>query len=471
MSDITRRRLLTTAGAAGLLVATGGWPGRGRGLARPAPASAVGFAPDGLGLPLPDPAASGIDHVVLVVMENRSFDHFLGWLPGANGAQDTATPRYPDAAGRLLPNHHLADPRGCGEPDPDHSYHGGRFQLHGGAMDNFARRDDFRAIGFYKERDRPFTSALARHYTTCDAYFCSFLGSTWPNRFFVHAAQNQDAGRGKVTLPTIWDRLNRPGGPTGRYYYSDAPFLGMWGGRYRGISEPYHQFTAAARAGTLPNVAFVDPSFVGSGAGRGNDDHPRAHIGAGDAFLAEVFHTLARSPVWDRTVLVITYDEWGGFYDHVVPPRVTPGVASGADPAAGVDHDLVDGRTLLGFRVPCIVASPFSRSADPDHPAIDGALHDHTSVLKLIEWRFGLHPLTRRDGSERNDDPQSLLSTLRLDNPDPTVPEAIPRVDPPPASATGCAGHTHPVTAAGDGDEAMWVALADKARGDGWPIA
>src|SRR5581483_9385404 len=96
---------------------------------------------------LPSPARSGLDHVVLVVMENRSFDHFLGWLPGANGAQDTTTPRYPDAAGRRHPNHHLTDPRGCGEPDPDHSYHGGRFQLHGGAMDNFARRDDFRAIG------------------------------------------------------------------------------------------------------------------------------------------------------------------------------------------------------------------------------------------------------------------------------------------------------------------------------------
>ncbi|HZQ76938.1 MAG TPA: alkaline phosphatase family protein [Acidimicrobiia bacterium] len=435
MSDISRRRLLTTAGAAGLLVATGGWPGRGRGFARPAPASAVDFAPDGLGLPLPDPAASGIDHVVLVVMENRSFDHFLGWLPGANGAQDTTTARYPDAAGRLHPNHHLADPRGCGEPDPDHSYHGGRFQLHGGAMDNFARRDDFRSLGFYKEGDRPFMSALARHYTTCDSYFCSFLGSTWPNRFFVHAAQNQDAGRGEVTVPTIWDRLNRPGGPTGRYYYSDAPFLGMWGGRYRAISEPYHQFTAAARAGTLPNVAFVDPSFVGSGAGRGNDDHPRAHIGAGDAFLAEVFHTLARSPAWDRTVLVITYDEWGGFYDHVVPPRVTPGVPIGAGPASGPDKDVVDGRVLLGFRVPCIVASPLSRGADPARPRVDHRLYDHTSILKLIEWRWRLRPLGQRDASNRRADPGNLAAVLHFGRSDPSVPGAIPYPQPPPPGA------------------------------------
>jgi len=104
-------------------------------------------------------------------------------------------------------------------------------------------------------------------------------------------------------------------------------------------------------------VAFVDPSFVGSGAGRGNDDHPRAHIGAGDAFLSEVFHTLSSGPGWERTVLLVTYDEWGGFYDHVVPPRVTPGIPIGTAPASGPDRDVVDGRVLLGFRVPCVVAS------------------------------------------------------------------------------------------------------------------
>ena len=247
-------------------------------------------------------------------------------------------------------------------------------------------------------------SALARHYTTCDGYFCSFLGPTWPDRFFVHAAQTQAVanGRGTVTLPTIWDQLNRPGGPTGRYYFSDVPFLGMWGAKYRPISEPYHQFVAAARTGTLPNVAFVDPSFVGSGAGRGNDDHPRAHIGAGDAFLAEVFHTLSRGPGWERTVLVVTYDEWGGFYDHVVPPRVTPGVPLGAGPASGPDKDVVDGRVLLGFRVPCIVASPLSRGADPGRPRVDHRLYDHTSILKLIEWRWGLAPLSARDAEAEN---------------------------------------------------------------------
>src|SRR5207237_527219 len=165
LSGISRRHFLGTAGAAGLLTVSGAWRNPGLGLASdPLPAS-----PSAGAAPLPDPAASGIEHVVVVMMENRSFDHFLGWLPGANGAQDTTTPRYPDAGGTRQPNHHLTDPRGCGQRDPDHSYPGGRFQLHRGAMDNFARgHNDTHAIGFYREADRPFMSALARHYTTCD---------------------------------------------------------------------------------------------------------------------------------------------------------------------------------------------------------------------------------------------------------------------------------------------------------------
>ena len=459
MTDLSRRRLLGAAGAAGFLAATGGWPAsRRRGAAATtAPAATAGV--------LPLPADSGIDHIVVVMMENRSFDHFLGWLPGANGAQDTTTPRYPDADGKLHPNHHLTDPRGCGQGDPDHSYAGGRFQLHAGAMDNFARgHNDTHAIGFYAEADRPFMSALARHYTTCDGYFCSFLGPTWPNRFFLHAAQTQELAnrRSTATLPTIWDRLNEPGGPTGRYYFSDVPFLGLWGPKYRSISAPYRQFLAAARTGTLPNVAFVDPSFVGSGAGRGNDDHPRAHIGAGDAFLSEVFHTLSSGPGWERTVLLVTYDEWGGFYDHVVPPRVTPGIPIGTAPASGPDRDVVDGRVLLGFRVPCVVASPFTRGSDPTRPRIDHRLYDHTSILKLIEWRFGLRPLSQRDASTRRTDPANLAAALHLGGADPSVPAAIPNPKPPPPGACNS-------SAAVDTDD-TWTPILEAAARAGWDL-
>ena len=453
MTGISRRQFLGTAGAAGLLTVSGAWRSPGLGLAQ---------------APLPAPAASGIEHVVVVMMENRSFDHFLGWLPGANGAQDTTTPRYPDAAGRRQPNHHLTDPRGCGQSDPDHSYAGGRFQLHGGAMDNFARgHNDIHAIGFYQEADRPFMGALARHYTTCDGYFCSFLGPTWPNRFFVHAAQTQYVAnrRETVTLPTIWDRLNRPGGPTGRYYFSDVPFLGMWGAKYRPISEPYRQFVLAARTGTLPNVAFVDPSFVGSGAGQGNDDHPRAHIGAGDAFLAEVFHTLSQGPGWARTVLIVTYDEWGGFYDHVVPPRVTPGVPLGAGPASGPDKDVVGGKVLLGFRVPCIVASPLSRGPDPNRPRVDHRLYDHTSILKLIEWRWGLRPLGQRDASTQRADPGNLVAALHLGEADASVPATIPYPPPPPPGTCGSGS-----SAAEPADD-TWMPVLEAAARSGWELS
>jgi phospholipase C len=458
MKPISRRQLLGTAGAAGLWAVTGGWRSPARSLAGPGP------SPDSGPAPLPGPGAGGFDHLVVVMMENRSFDHFLGWLPGANGAQDATTPRYPDASGRLHPNHRLTDPRGCGLTDPDHSYAGGRFQLHAGAMDYFARRDDLHALGFYPEGDRPFMSALARHYTTCDAYFCSFLGSTWPNRFFVHAAQTQDVANRSttVTLPTIWDQLNQPGGPTGRYYYSDAPFLAMWGAKYRAISEPHREFLVAARTGTLPNVAFVDPSFVGSGEGRANDDHPRAHIGAGDAFLAEAFHALSRGPAWDRTVLVVTYDEWGGFYDHVVPPRVTPGVPLGAHPASGPDKDVVDGRVLVGFRVPCIVAGPLARGTDPTRPRIDHRLYDHTSILKLIEWRWRLRPLGQRDASDRPSDPANLAGALHFGWADASVPATIPYPIPPPP------GSCHDAAATG-GD--TWTPVLDIAARSGWELA
>src|SRR5229473_3311014 len=137
---------------------------------------------------LPDPALSGIEHVV-VMMENRSFDHLLGWLPNSDGRQRGL--QYTDTSGTVHRTYHLApDFTGCGHLDPDHSYQGGRIQYSGGDMDGFLRSgDDEFAIGYYKERDRPFFNALARHYTTLDRSFCSILGPTFPNRFFLHAAQ------------------------------------------------------------------------------------------------------------------------------------------------------------------------------------------------------------------------------------------------------------------------------------------
>lgn len=379
---------------------------------------------------LPLPEESGIEHIVVVMMENRSFDHFLGWLPNADGQQ--AGLSYLDAGGVAHPTHPLApDFTGCAHPDPDHSYEGGRVQYDGGAMDGFLRsgsNDDY-AIGFYVEEDRPFYSALARSYTTLDHYFCSILGPTFPNRFFLHSAQTDRLTNALVgtALPTIWDRL-LAAGVTARYYYSNLPFLALWGPKYflNGTTSPSPNITSFfgdAANGTLPAVSFVDPAFADFAPdGSGNDDHPPADIRRGDAFLAQIFNAVAKNgPLWPSTVLVVSYDEWGGFFDHLAPPR--------AAAPNGVDPDLVNGKALLGFRVPAVVASPFSRG-EPDDPKVKGMPFDHTSVLKLIEWRFGLEPLTARDASH---DIQNLARALNFHHTNATVPSLPLLTAPPPA--------------------------------------
>ncbi len=120
-------------------------------------------------------------------------------------------------------------------------------------------------------------------------------------------------------MPTIWDRLNQPGGPTGRYYYSDLPIVGLWGAKYLPISAKLPQFMTDAAAGTLPNVSWVDPSFVGEGAGTANDDHPASDLRAGDSFLSQIFQAVSTGPGWAKTVLVINYDEWAASSSTSVP--------------------------------------------------------------------------------------------------------------------------------------------------------
>ena len=359
--------------------------------------------------PLPTPSESGIDHLVVVMMENRSFDHLFGWIRGADGKQTGLM--YSDATGLSYPTHHLApDFTGCGHPDPDHSYDGGRIQYDNRRMDGFLldTHNDTYALGYYKDPDRPFHFALAQQYTVCDRYFCSILGPTFPNRMFSHAAQTDRLSNTFTlsTLPTVWDRL-AAAGVSGTYYFSNLPFLGLWGPKYIPISRPYEQFLIDATNGALPAVSFVDPKFTVADLGEGNDDHPHADIRAGDAFLAQTFHAVAHGPLWPRTVFVITYDEWGGFYDHVPPPRAAAGNL--------LDNDLMNGKTLLGFRIPVCIASPFSRRkhSDDEHgdehehddehddqkARVVSSVFDHTSVLKFIEWRWGIAPLTPRDAS------------------------------------------------------------------------
>src|ERR1700722_5796666 len=268
---------------------------------------------------------------------------------------------------------------------------------------------------YYEEADLPFFSALARNYTTLDNYFASILGPTFPNRIFQHAAQTDRTSNtiDLCTLPTIWDNL-AAAGVSHKYYYSNVPFLALWGLKYLGISAMFSDFLADAAAGTLPSVSFLDPRFTILDDGGGNDDHPHADLRGGEAFLGEVYSAITTGPGWNNTVMVINRDEWGGFFDTVPPPRVIA--------ANDVDTDLVNGNTLLGCRVPVVVVSPLSQGGNPATPRINSLLYDHTSVLKMIEWRYNLPPLTPRDASNQVANLALALNFQAVYTPPPTLP-------------------------------------------------
>jgi phospholipase C len=391
---LSRRRLVAAA-AAGL---AGAHP-VGRALAASGPTAA-----------LPRPDRTGLDHVVVVMMENRSFDHVLGWLPGADGKQAGLT--YTDAAGQAHATYPLApDFQGCAHPDPDHSYEGARVEWNNGACDGWLRagRNDVYSIGYYTQPDLPFLGAAAPAFTTCDRYFAALLGPTFPNRFYSLSGVTDrlDDDIHGVTLPTVFDRLAAKRVPAA-YYYGNFAFLVLYG-RYGAISHPVQEFFARCKTGRLPAFSYVDPSYTfqdeGPASGNsGNDDHPHADIRAGEYFLSTIYNAVTRSPAWPRTLLIVTFDEWGGFFDHVSPPA-----------AADVKPEYEQ----RGFRVPCLLISPFARRGRVAH-----GVYDHTSILKLVEWRWGLEPLSERDAQAAN-----LAAALDFSRRDLRAPRiAAPRV-------------------------------------------
>ena len=426
--DRSRRTLLKATGVLGAAGLAAEWGLSGRG---PVANAALPGA-------LPAPASSGIEHVVVVMMENRSFDHFLGWVPGADGKQSGLT--FTDRYGVRHSTHHLTDFASCAYNDPDHSYEGGRIELNNGRCDGWlkAGENDALAIGYYTKPDLAFLGQAAPSWTVCDRYFSAVMAETYPNRFYQHAAQTDRLHNSTVTstLSTIWDRL-AAAGLTGRYYFSDVPFTALWGTKYLPISEPFPAFLAAAAAGQLPQVSFVDPRFLDEASGSSGDDHPKADIRAGEQFLNQVYEAVRTSPNWRNTVLVINYDEWGGFFDHVAP---------------GSAPDVSAATALRGFRVPALVISPLARRGYVAHNT-----YDHTSVLKMIEWRWGLKALTPRDSAARN-----LAEVLDFNS---TPHLTAPRYLLPPFTATVCP--PAPLTGA---EEAEWPALKDKALAAGWSL-
>ena len=359
------------------------------------------------------------------------------------GGLEVPGPRW-HAAPHLSPDH---VPGGCGYNDPDHSYQGGRIELNGGKCNGWLldTANDIFCIGYYKASDLAFYSHAAPYWTTCDQYFAATMGPTYPNRFYMHAAQTDriDDSTTTSTLPTIWDSL-AAAGVSHNYYFSDIPFTALWGTRYASISQPVGAFLAACAAGTLPAVSFVDPRFVDEGSGTSGDDHPHADIRVGQSFINQVYEALTSSPVWERTVFVINYDEWGGFFDHV-PPATAPD----ANPST----------SLRGFRVPALVISPLARRNTVAHNT-----YDHTSVLKMIEWRWGLPALTPRDAAARNiAEVLDFSAAPNLTAPRWNVPTVVPQACPVGAASPGPA----PVPTE---HELTWSAVRGLAEASGFAL-
>ena len=345
--------------------------------------------------PLPSPRNLPVDTFVVLMMENRSFDHYLGWMPEADGRQAGLT--YVDERGQRLSTKPWApDWQGCGYTDPDHSWNGGRTQLNNGKMDGFLRgRNDQFALSYYREGELGFIQDAAKAFTTYDRFHCSILGPTYPNREYMHAAQSY--GHKTNYLPvneqgfpdtTIWAACERAGVPH-RYYYSDIPVSALWGQTAVRRSGRVEEYYAQCATGTLPNVCFVDPPFgpqLAAGDVRA-DEHPHGDVRAGQAFMSDVVHAFMESPQWKRGALFIVYDEWGGFFDHVRPPRV---------PDDRNNRNLAEDFGQMGMRIPAVGISPYAPKA------VSHSIYGFESILKMIEWRFGLKPLTKRDRYAQN---------------------------------------------------------------------
>ncbi len=384
---------------------------------------------------LPSARNMPIDTFVVMMMENRSFDHYLGWLPGADGRQ--AGLSFTDSKGHSHETHRLIDfYQSCGFLDPDHSWDGGRTELDGGRMDGFLKSaSDTFAIGYYTEPDLPFTPFNAKAFTVFDRFFCSILSSTYPNREYMHAAQSYGEtanslpfGTTELGFPdtTIW-KLLADAGISHEYYFTDIPFAALWGTAGVERSSQVQDFYEKAAHGNLPQVSFVDPAFAGEDQGTSGDEHPLADVRVGQAWMADIVHACMESPQWPRMALFCIYDEWGGFFDHVVPPRV---------PDIRASSNLANDFGQMGFRIPAILVSPYAREGYVDH-----SIYGFESILKMIRYRFGLPPLTTRDLFANN-----IAAAFDFDSKPRLEPPSLPT--PKEIYASACAG-TAPVDTGG----------------------
>jgi phospholipase C len=439
---LTRRSLLRYGGSLGATVASMSSAGA---LWRAASAAGATIRqPDSL----PDPRrpagtpteALPFDHVVIVMMENHSFDNLLGALahsgqPKAQGlkfsTKGVALNSNPGAEG---PVRSFPFPTTAQGTHVSQSWNATHEQIDEGKMDGFVRSvADVQPMGYWTQDLLPFPYSLARTFCVANRWFCSAPCQTYPNRRFLMAGTaygNISTDTESLLDPpppngTIWDRLHHYG-ISWRNYYTDLPSVGIIGSTvetYPQNLSPIAQFFTDCAAGNLPSVSIVDPEFgvagiVGSSLATlpalqpiaeklettGGDEENPQDMAYGEYWASQIVKTVLASPAWPRTLLIYTYDEHGGYYDHVPPPNAIP--PDSIPPALG-PGDVPGGYNIYGPRVPAVVVSPYSK---PN--AVTNVVHDHTSFLATVEAKWNLPRLTYRDANAK-----TVTDFLNLESP------------------------------------------------------
>ncbi|MHB1950432.1 MAG: alkaline phosphatase family protein [Acidiferrobacteraceae bacterium] len=393
-----------------------------------------------------------IEHIIVLMLENRSFDNLLGRLRPASPAYDGLTgsesnPLNIRSAAQSIGvwNQPGMDPdtMTIPTPDPGETWDDMNAQLFGfggtpglhvppmsGFVDNYVSHGGMfhtarspRAPMHYFTPDQvPVLSQLARAFAVSDQWFASAPCQTWPNRFFLHTGMAGRYANNRMfrphEMPTIFTRFNDCGQPNGwKVYFHDLPqclaLTDLW--HHRDRFHSYDQFAKDLTDGTLPSYAFIEPRYFPD-TDFPSDMHPPHDITFGERLIANVYNALRASPYWEKTLLVITFDEHGGCYDHVPPPlAVSPG---GEVSREGFTFN------RYGVRVPAVLISPYIgagsvlRVSDalphqgPPYP------FDHTSVIATLRKRFKLGgPLTHRDGIAPTLEP--VFNLTGPDNPGP----------------------------------------------------
>jgi phospholipase C len=348
-----------------------------------------------------------IQHVVVLMQENRSYDSYYGPLhvegqPASSREPNTPNPNPLGGIG-IRPFLHTVP---CEVADLDHSWNGTHHEWDNGTMDGFTAANAIpadptgsRAMAFYDRATLPFYYDLANQFAIADHYFASVLTQTFPNRFYLLTGtsfghiRNDLPPAGGYTQKTVFQLLDEASPPVSWKVYVDPFGLEQFFSYVMQHSDhvaPITQYYTDAANGTLPQVAFVESNPFG-GVNVESDEHPPANVQVGARFTHDVLNALVHSPNWLSSAFFLTYDEHGGFYDHVAPPRAPkpddiPPMLRPGDVRASFDR--------YGIRVPTIVVSPYAKRHFVSH-----RVYDHTSILRFIETRFDLPTLTRRDAA------------------------------------------------------------------------